>query len=291
MSDGVPSANKTNKTKYQKSSKLLIARADLVNAPYNPRTINRIAAKRLKGSIQSHGLVGGIVWNRRTGHIVGGHQRLTQLDELEGTSDYTLEVDVIDVDLDEEKELNIALNNRTMQGEFDNDKLAGVIQDLVAARRNVERTGFTMHDCQDMIGDIMLAGEAAVQRDTEADVFAELDDLKALAKEYRAPEGLPADTDGQEPTMVVPTSPLPREDDYSNNPMPESSSPEALAKRRVDYVSETEGEVDADTMVTLTFNTNAQRAKFQRMMKLEPTKRYFDRYEIEVAFNVELGDG
>lgn len=287
----MPSANKT---KYQKSTKLLIARTELVNAPYNPRTINRIAAKRLKGSIQSHGLVGGIVWNRRTGHIVGGHQRLNQLDELEGTSEYTLEVDVIDVDLDEEKELNIALNNRTMQGEFDNDKLAGVIQDLVEARRNIERTGFTMHDCQEMIGDIMLAGEAAVQRDTEASVFAELDELKALAKEYRAPEGLPSDTDGQEPTMVVPTPPLPRQDDYSNNPpieKPESSSPEALAKRRVDYVSETEGEVDADTMITLTFNTNAQRAKFQRLMKLESTKRYFDRYEIEVAFGVDLGDG
>lgn len=39
-----------------------------------------------------------LVWNRRTGILVSGHQRLKALDALEGTEDYELTVSVIDVD-------------------------------------------------------------------------------------------------------------------------------------------------------------------------------------------------
>jgi len=54
-----------------------------------------------------------IVWNKRTGNIVGGHQRLKVLLDMG-----MREVDCVVVDLDEAKEkaLNLALNK--IQGEL-----------------------------------------------------------------------------------------------------------------------------------------------------------------------------
>jgi hypothetical protein len=51
-------------------------------APYNPRTITPKAAKGLRASLKRFGLVQPIVWNRRSKHVVGGHQRLDALREL-----------------------------------------------------------------------------------------------------------------------------------------------------------------------------------------------------------------
>ena len=85
---------------------------------FNPRTISDSNRKRLKKSIEKFGWIGAPVFNRRTGHIVGGHQRLSALDSLMGKADY--ELDVIEVDLSEREELklNVALNNTDMQGDY-----------------------------------------------------------------------------------------------------------------------------------------------------------------------------
>lgn len=80
--------------------------------------------KRLRKGIREYGLVAPITWNRRTGNIVGGHQRLKQLDVLEKSEDYDLTVAVIDVDEREEAKINVQLNNPSMQGDWDFDKLA-----------------------------------------------------------------------------------------------------------------------------------------------------------------------
>lgn len=283
------------RTRYQKSTKQTIHRSELKGAPYNPRSINRVAAKRLRGSIQSHGLVGGIVWNKRTGHIVGGHQRLAQLDELEGSGDYMIEVDVVDIDDLAEKELNIALNNRALQGEFDEDMLAGVVQDIIEAGHNIERTGFTMFDAQEMLGDIVLRGDAADQRDAEKESLDELANIKQLAADDEpvsyGGETLPSDTDGAEPRMVVPTPPSENRERHDSPPaIDPRSTPEALRQRRVDYVEESRGEVDADTMLTLVFQSDRQREMFQRHFKIDPASRYLDRFAIEAALNVDMGD-
>jgi hypothetical protein len=50
-------------------------------APYNPREISSEASGRLSHSIGEFGLVEPIVWNERTGHVVGGHQRLKVLEQ------------------------------------------------------------------------------------------------------------------------------------------------------------------------------------------------------------------
>jgi hypothetical protein len=88
------------------------------------------AKKRLRKNIAKHGLVAALTWNKRTGNLVGGHQRLEQLDALEKTKDYDLTVCVADVDEREEAALNVQLNNPSMQGEWDLDKLANMTEEF-----------------------------------------------------------------------------------------------------------------------------------------------------------------
>lgn len=118
------------KSKYQNYDTETISRKQIKNAPYNPRIMDKEAAKRLKKAIQTHGLVSALTWNKRTGNLVGGHQRLSQLDALEKSDDYELTVCVVDVDEREEAALNVELNNPSMQGDWDLDKLAQLSEDF-----------------------------------------------------------------------------------------------------------------------------------------------------------------
>ena len=90
--------------------------ADLEPAPYNPRQISEEALAGLGTSVDRFGLVEPVVWNRRTGHVVGGHQRLKVL-QARGVT----ETDVVVVDLPEgeEKALNVALNSPRIAGGMD----------------------------------------------------------------------------------------------------------------------------------------------------------------------------
>lgn len=118
------------KSKYQAYETETISRSEIKNAPYNPRIMDKSAQKRLKENIRRHGLVSALTWNKRTGNLVGGHQRLEQLDALEKSADYDLTVCVVDVDEREEATLNVQLNNPSMQGEWDFDKLAILAEDF-----------------------------------------------------------------------------------------------------------------------------------------------------------------
>lgn len=117
-------------SQYQTFETQVISRKDIKNADYNPRLMDKDAQRRLKRGIKEHGLVQPVVWNRRTGNLVGGHQRLKQLDALERNEDYSLTVSVIDVSPREEAEVNVQLNNPSMQGSWDFDKLADMSEDF-----------------------------------------------------------------------------------------------------------------------------------------------------------------
>lgn len=268
------------KSQYQKNTKKAVKRMDLKGAPYNPRVINKTSAQRLRQSIRSHGLIGGIVWNKRTGNVVAGHQRLDQLDQLEGTDDYELTVDVIDVSPLEEKEINIALNNPTMQGDWNSELLGEVIAELNAEGRNVERTGFTANDLFELLGDVALEGEQAEQRDDEAPVLDLIEEVKQAGQEEKKAEEPVEDAEFE----VKP----PRDEEASGSTSPDDGDEETEAydfnERRDEYVDETADDEDADVLVTLTFSNNSQREAFQRAFGLQPDKRYFDIYEIREAF-------
>ena len=118
------------KSKFQAYDTETISRDMIKNAPYNPRIMDEKAKKRLRKNIAKHGLVAALTWNKRTGNLVGGHQRLEQLDALEKSKDYDLTVCVVDVDEREEAALNVQLNNPSMQGEWDLDKLANMTEEF-----------------------------------------------------------------------------------------------------------------------------------------------------------------
>lgn len=103
-----------------------VDRKDLSGAPYNPRKINDRQYKALKKSLEKYGLIQPIIWNRKTGNVVGGHQRLKALDSLMRTKNYSLDVAVVDMDMASEVAANIALNNASTMGEFD----YGLVKDL-----------------------------------------------------------------------------------------------------------------------------------------------------------------
>lgn len=113
--------NKTSK--FQSFDIDTIEREDIHGAEYNPRVISEDAKKRLRKMLAKHGLVQPLVWNKRTGNLVAGHQRLIALDALEKSQNYALQVAVVDLSEKEEKILNVQLNNPSMQGDWDMDKL------------------------------------------------------------------------------------------------------------------------------------------------------------------------
>ncbi len=125
------SEEKTEKPAVQTPVKIWPTRRmsieELKPAGYNPRTISEKSMEGLRASLGRFGLADNIAWNKRTGNIVGGHQRYKVLVES-GVK----EVDVVEVDLDESEEvaLNISLNNPHIQGEFEDDGLKGLLDTL-----------------------------------------------------------------------------------------------------------------------------------------------------------------
>ncbi len=119
---------------------------DLKPAPYNPRTIDDKALRGLQASLDKFGDVAGIVWNKSTGHLVAGHQRVAALAKqhgkqlkLKGAKDnYALvtsdgarfPVRVVEWSADREKAANVAANNPFLQGAFDDEALQGLLAEL-----------------------------------------------------------------------------------------------------------------------------------------------------------------
>lgn len=92
--------------------------AKLNPASYNPREISDQQLSGLKASMDRFGCVELIVWNKRTGNIVSGHQRFKVL-QSEGVTD--IDVVIVDLDESEEKALNVAMNNPHIAGDFTPD--------------------------------------------------------------------------------------------------------------------------------------------------------------------------
>lgn len=128
-------------TRYAAFTFAQIDRSRVKNAPYNPRTIDRDARARLLKELKSHGLVEPIVWNLRTGNLVGGHQRLSILDDLHAGAEYAVPAAVIDVDEQEEKRKNVALNSPDMQGRYDSEMFNALALDLRASDPSFDVVG------------------------------------------------------------------------------------------------------------------------------------------------------
>jgi len=113
---------------------LIVKRSQIHKAPYNPRTISEARRNKLATSLRRYGMVVPLVWNKQTGNLVGGHQRLDILDadnlQARGGGDYDVEVKAVDLELVEEKKLNVILNSREIGGEFVEDQLNALLNEV-----------------------------------------------------------------------------------------------------------------------------------------------------------------
>lgn len=163
---------------------------DINRAAYNPR-IDLIPGdseyETLRRSIDTYGMLIPLIWNKRTGNLVGGHQRLTVL-ENEGETE--VDVSVVDLDETQERQLNVALNK--IEGGWDEEKLAELLAEL---GDDATLTGFTQQEIDSLTNDIdSLIDGATVDEELRAieELFnvsltfdkADQEELKAYVKDY-----------------------------------------------------------------------------------------------------------
>ncbi len=113
----------------------------LINpAPYNPRVDLQPGDAdydKLAKSLEEFDLVEPLVWNEKTGNLVGGHQRLKI---MEARGDTVATVSVVNLSVSKEKALNLALNK--IGGDWDLPKLSTLLAELEVKLPDIEVTGF-----------------------------------------------------------------------------------------------------------------------------------------------------
>ena len=122
-------------------------------AAYNPRKDLQpedSEYQKLSQSLDRFGCVEPVVWNERTGNVVGGHQRLKI---LLAAGETELDVSVVNLSDADEKALNIALNK--IVGEWDTAALTELLQEL-SADSSVDETltGFDQGELDSLLADL-----------------------------------------------------------------------------------------------------------------------------------------
>lgn len=144
--------------------------AKLRDAVYNPRKDLKpgdVEYERLKKSLVEFDYVDPIVWNERSGNVVGGHQRLKIMREMGVTQ---IDVSVVDLDDTSEKALNLALNKTG--GDWDLPKLKDLLEELDTGSFDIEMTGFGEDDLANLMSQFR-ADDEVVEDDFDAGQEAE----------------------------------------------------------------------------------------------------------------------
>ena len=259
-------------SKYFNSEIHEMKRSEIHPADYNPRNIDKDGLKNLKRSLKQFGVLGGIIVNRQTGYtVVGGHQKVALLDEFHKypDNDYSLRVEVIDVDEKTEKTINVTLNNPNVGGYWDFDKMRRLIPDI-----DYRAAGLNDADLN-MIGVDFLhqtEGENAITNELEA-LMAEANEEEERIKEERKKMQQPQPTD--------------YDPEDEQNPEDEPfGAPEDAAlerKQKVDHMKEVKQQVKekAQTMaenmeayVMLSFDTMEAKAEFCMRFGYNPATKF-----------------
>ncbi len=225
-------------TSRQKFTIERVHRSQIRMAVYNPRLIEEDAKERLANGIAKFGLVEPIVWNQRTGNLVGGHQRLRILDEQEGTQDYDLSVSVIDMDEANEKKLNVVLNNPSAQGTWDQAGLERVLMELG-------------QESPEALKDVGFRAEELLE-------ICESPDLRAFLENTLGEENPPKPK--KEPQQETPAEEGPDSDDGPRETAPASKGPRVLP----------------EFCMMVVFNTPQEATEFLKKYQLPTDSRYID---------------
>ena len=140
--------------------------------PDNPRvtlTSDDREYQQIKKSLEINGYILPLVWNKRSGFLVSGHQRLPIL-IAEGMQ----EIEVVVVDLEPQQEKNLMIGLNKISGRWDNEKLAAMLGEFIKIPNfDCESIGFTVPE----IGQIMDRYGEKKDGD-DFDLNAALEDIK-----------------------------------------------------------------------------------------------------------------
>lgn len=180
-----------------------ISRSQIKNAPYNPRQIDDHARKKLADNIKKKGLLEALVWNKRNGNLVSGHQRLSILDARAAEkklANYLLDVSICDLSDADEKEQNIFFNNPSAQGTYTADELGKMFSDGV----DYKRAGFDDMDLQLIFEGTEYEVTMFDTEDAPASVKDDLEQLEEIQRMKRErKEHRERDKDANDPEFIA----------------------------------------------------------------------------------------
>lgn len=119
---------------------------DIRPAAYNPRVTLKpgdAEYEALKNSLERFGVAEPLIVNETTGNLVSGHQRLNV---LKASGAQEVEVVLVEMDEEQEKLLNIAMNK--IDGEWDYKKLEALFDEISAD--DIKFTGFTPEELDNL---------------------------------------------------------------------------------------------------------------------------------------------
>lgn len=197
------------RTRFQRGVEFREIRRTQINPhPNNPNRLSDHALAKLRKSLQKHGLADTLVWNERTGTLIGGHHRMKILDEAEGypekCADYLIVVAVVSKTEKEEAHLLWDLNDKSKQGHPDVDAFKGFIErfelgistdlDLTPIDIAEEFGQFSLDEFADVFAREKKASDP-IKRDVNA--------IKDRKKEYRGDDNMKPEQDADYFLMVA----------------------------------------------------------------------------------------
>ena len=128
---------------------------DLVPNPKNPRMDLRPGMPmydKLRKSIENFGYIDPIIWNRRTGMIVSGHQRFQVMKDIAEEKGEPFDtVDVMEVDMPENKQDSFMVAVNKITGIWDNEKLAQLFREL--SEEDLQYTGYESFEIDELLSE------------------------------------------------------------------------------------------------------------------------------------------
>lgn len=259
----------------KQSETRIIKRSQINLNPINPKRHSDERIRLQKKNLQKVGFLGGIVWNEVTGNLVSGHQRISVIDEVNKynpdtkDNDYLIRVEVVHMDEKTEKEQNIFMNNRSVQGEFDSDMLKDMLDGIDYSLAGLNDFDLNMLG----IGDLDFSINNDIWRKEDI-----LDDSLSAIDE--------ATKDGDENKGINRSNNF--YEDSKENQIARHNEVQKI-KDRISNQNSFEKDNGMLSYVVLSFNSPTERANFMEMFGYGFDERYIDGNEFmnRIEFGVE----